>query len=663
MIIGIPTAHFNTQLKHTLSEFFKQHRTEHNHKDHMNDGTSDSVIPSIIGLTHVSTDSCTDIKTIGELTVEEPELSVEVTEPSVAEPGPSVEEPEPTGDEPEQSVDEPNPTVEELEPSVEEPELSVEEPTTREPPGPVSTRANSLPDHSYLQATESQLVKILDYMATLVESQRETNRKVESILTGTSSNEENNDTRKKLDSMDKELRKDLEGMNKKLEMVLKRVETKSKEQSEANQKMESVLKNVGQTEGNNDIRKKMESMGIDIRKDMECIDKKLEVVMKEMKRRPDERNTPTCTNTYHLVQGPKDPLSNFHRTRVEHKIGHRPAVFPTAEHCFQYRKAHFLIGGKHTGLLRDIMQAKTAHEAKWLGDKLNSHDNIREWQNIACDVMKSILQDKHRASAKFREKLQEYAKSNTLLYHSVRDPFWGIGIDTEEVVHPLNPSHLRGKNMHGKLLMELANQHTTGSHCSVPTHTPNMDDSTSSMSRQKKLPKIIVVGNSLTTPINERALGQHTMEVSKIPATNISAVRDKLIGYDGEEPQCIVIQAITNEARDTDKSPKLVTRQCLDDFEGCLDTINNKWPLCKPIVCLAPPRGDDDRCAGIQAAINSQLRLVLDERGVDCMNLDDFGYNAYPNQRYYSDFIHFNQVGVSRYASRMQHLIHKVIKL
>ena len=353
MIVGIPTAHFNTQLKNTLSEFFKQHHTEHNHRDHMNDGTSDSVIPSIIGLTPVSTDSCTDIKTIGELTVEEPELSVDVPEPSVEEPEPMVEEPGP-------SVEEPEPTVEAQEPSVEEPELSVEEPTTREPPGRVSTRAKSLPDDRYLQATESQLVKILDYMATLVESQRETNRKVECILNGTSSNEENNDTRKKLDSMDKELRKDLEGINKKLEMVLKRVETKSKEQSEANQKMESVLKNVGQNEGNNDIRKKMESMDIDLRKDMECIDKKLEVVMKEIKRKPDERNIPTCTNKYHLVQAPKDSLSNFHRTRVEHKIGNCPAVFPTAEHCFQYRKAHFLIGGKHTGLLRDIMQAKTA---------------------------------------------------------------------------------------------------------------------------------------------------------------------------------------------------------------------------------------------------------------------------------------------------------------
>jgi hypothetical protein len=176
------------------------------------------------------------------------------------------------------------------------------------------------------------------------------------------------------------------------------------------------------------------------------------------------------------------------------------------------------------------------------------------------------------------------------------------------------------------------------------------------------VPEVLILGNSLIRDIDEQAPGNHKLRVTKIPAQDITTVRNKLLDYDGPTPKCIAIQAITNEVRDMKEIPKVITQHCLEAYDSCLDIINNKWPECKSIIGLAPPRGDSDRNAEIQAAINCQLRRNLKERSVDYMELDDFGYNLYPYHELYSDHIHFNRSGVSMYASRLKRLIaHTVI--
>ena len=103
--------------------------------------------------------------------------------------------------------------------------------------------------------------------------------------------------------------------------------------------------------------------------------------------------------------------------------------------------------------LQDIMQAKTAAIAKWLGDKLNNHPDLHMWHQRELQVLHDILNLKVKCCHSFRHKLED--SGNALLYHSVSDKYRGIGIESNKVSHPLNISSITGKNQHGKLLMEI----------------------------------------------------------------------------------------------------------------------------------------------------------------------------------------------------------------
>ena len=163
-----------------------------------------------------------------------------------------------------------------------------------------------------------------------------------------------------------------------------------------------------------------------------------------------------CTTDYYLVQGPKDPLSNFYPCKIEQESDNgRSIVFKSAEHCYQYNKVQFLLKSRRdpTISLQDIMQAKTAATAKWLGDKVNNHPDLHMWHQRELQVLHDILNLKLKCCHSFRRKLED--SGNALLYHSVSDKYWGIGIESNEVSHPLNTSSITGKNQHGKLLMEI----------------------------------------------------------------------------------------------------------------------------------------------------------------------------------------------------------------
>ena len=168
-------------------------------------------------------------------------------------------------------------------------------------------------------------------------------------------------------------------------------------------------------------------------------------------------------------------------------------------------------------------------------------------------------------------------------------------------------------------------------------------------------PVALLVGNSLLKNINERALSQKC-EVKKIEAPNIVSVRDELLKYNGPSPACVVIQAITNEARDVTNPSKSI-QECVEGFDVTLDIIHDRWPTCEPIVGLAPPRADNVKSANIQSIINHTLRLQLADKSIQYINMDDFGSNGYPIRQYYDDNIHFSQSGTRLYASRIKRRI------
>ena len=77
---------------------------------------------------------------------------------------------------------------------------------------------------------------------------------------------------------------------------------------------------------------------------------------------------------YYMVRGPHDPLSNLFEVKVPHKVNNKYIEGKSLEHSYQYNKA-VVITGSDQGISREILNAKTAVTAKYLGDRLNKHDN------------------------------------------------------------------------------------------------------------------------------------------------------------------------------------------------------------------------------------------------------------------------------------------------
>ena len=174
---------------------------------------------------------------------------------------------------------------------------------------------------------------------------------------------------------------------------------------------------------------------------------------------------------------------------------------------------------------------------------------------------------------------------------------------------------------------------------------------------------MLLIGNSLTKGVKEHALSS-ACNVTKIDASDITAVGDNLMKYTGQEPSCVVIQAITNESRVAARENwSSIPQRCLDNFDTTLDIINNRWPTCKAVVCLAPPRADGTTNSTVQNIINNSLKLTLNEKSVPYVNLDDLGFNGFPNEQYYSDPVHLNKSGTSIYAARIKKRIHRALNI
>ena len=85
--------------------------------------------------------------------------------------------------------------------------------------------------------------------------------------------------------------------------------------------------------------------------------------------------------------------------------------------------------------------------------------NIHQWQRQEYSILMAILVIKYQTCQSFFAKLIQSGTVDFL--HTVADTRWGIGIDTNEVQHPVLPSTVKGQNMHGKALMEIRNSMQT----------------------------------------------------------------------------------------------------------------------------------------------------------------------------------------------------------
>jgi len=110
-------------------------------------------------------------------------------------------------------------------------------------------------------------------------------------------------------------------------------------------------------------------------------------------------------------------------------------IYPTAEHLYQARK-YIDANGLHiqTGddidIAELIRQAKSAHEAKKLGNAFVYRDYVRkDWDDaVKINVMEEIVRAKLAQHEYVRKKLTE-SKGLLLVEDSPRDSFWGRGPD------------------------------------------------------------------------------------------------------------------------------------------------------------------------------------------------------------------------------------------
>lgn len=137
-----------------------------------------------------------------------------------------------------------------------------------------------------------------------------------------------------------------------------------------------------------------------------------------------------------FIKGHENPLSNFFPCAITWDSNQ----FNSAEHAYQFSKAMY---HNKKELAEEMKKADTANKVKMLSKNINPSES---WISKRCKVMKDILVEKFKQVEKFRSAL--LATGNKPLAHDVVNFFWGTG------------KNFKGKNMFGKLLMEVRDQAT-----------------------------------------------------------------------------------------------------------------------------------------------------------------------------------------------------------
>ena len=131
-----------------------------------------------------------------------------------------------------------------------------------------------------------------------------------------------------------------------------------------------------------------------------------------------------------------------------------------------------------------------------------------------------------------------------------------------------------------------------------------------------------------------------------------------------ENISCVCLQLGTNEARDT-SSPYDTAAKLVSSIQILVDSILSKWPKCKIVISLSPPRGDEEISSTIQNIANNSLKCLYAEgKNVTTMCNDDLGYNGCPEPALFSrDLIHLSQQGTKILASKLKWEIHNALKI
>lgn len=412
------------------------------------------------------------------------------------------------------------------------------------------------------------------------------------------------------------------------------------------------------------------------------------------------------SHNYQTVQGPKDPLSNFYSCKIESEYNKNPLVFNSAEQFYQYEKCLYF---NDKDAARDILESTSPQTCKLIGDRVNRANKGRwESQN---DTMMHILRKKARCCTSFSKKLSD-SKDN-IIYHAVRDRYWGIGQEVHEIQHPI--SNIIGENMFGRMLMSVrdhplhADKHkaettsqrqeawrtaerpqhrardgiterqthrmeerqpqreepTRGksSERSTPrttvreyrdnrsnyNHTDNYYNSNNHQNSIQIKPKVAIIGNTLLAGIKPRALSSRCY-TNIYPAETTSDARVVISEMD-KVPDIIGLQLIANEASNT-SNPTKTAESCTSDI---VDLVQ-EHPNTHFIICLTHAQEDVEDIRIVHEVVNSNLRFLLKNNNVDFINLFDLDQSFFTNEG-----THLNDSGSSILASRYKRALHNIV--
>lgn len=162
---------------------------------------------------------------------------------------------------------------------------------------------------------------------------------------------------------------------------------------------------------------------------------------------------------YRFIQGSNDILSNMSRTNL--KVGRQ--TYHSIEQAYHHMSA---------------LQDKDSMRANAILNEKNPFAIKARFGNrsIPCPakskIMSDLLYERTKQDSAFKQKLKE--SGDQILLHAVKDSFWGIGLESYQVTHPLDMNNIQGENKHGKLLMEIRENIKSKTNDSTPKEEPDL---------------------------------------------------------------------------------------------------------------------------------------------------------------------------------------------
>ena len=262
-----------------------------------------------------------------------------------------------------------------------------------------------------------------------------------------------------------------------------------------------------------------------------------------------------------------------------------------------------------------------------------------------------------------------------LLLHSVTDPFWGIGIETSDIVHPLDLGLIKGKNHHGILLMNLrestksdvtqATRKTVTPQINQPIQPQSQSASSTSClplvhNAWSTKPKVLMIGNSLWKNISEKDLSGNC-SINKVFIPLVEMALEKIHSFANESYKCICIQLVTNEVRNASMNAKNLAHDCTEKMCTLVNIICEIWPEAQVIISQATPRADKPTWSSIQSLINCNLGIYYtNSQRVSVIDHEEFRQDGVlVKDLYTSDLVHLSAQGSAKLAAKLKFAIHK----